>query len=219
MRAVFALLAIVMLLADLPGIAAAAQTPQPPLQLRPQQQSSGQAVQQPDVPAELHDIRGPLELPEPAPYLLLGLIALAALVALALLYWWIFRRQRPVPPPIPPAVRARAELMRARELMAPERALSYMQRISEILRNYLEARFLLPTTRQTTREFFRHLANAPELAACEDDLQSCLERCDMAKFAHQPAALDQLQAMEESVLELVNRTEPAAAQSPDGGGS
>jgi len=219
MRAVFALLAIVMLLADLPGIAAAAQTPQPPLQLRPQQQSPGQAVQQTDIPTELHDIKGPLDLPEPVPYLLYGLIALAALVVLALLYWWLFRRPKPVVPPIPPAVRARDELMRARELMTPEQALSYMQRISEILRRYLEARFLLPTTRQTTREFFRELTNAPELAACEDELQSCLERCDLAKFAHKPAALGQLQEMEESVLDFVNRTEPAAPQAPAGGGS
>lgn len=109
--------------------------------------------------------------------------------------------------------------------MNSEQALLYMDRISSILRSYLEARFALKTTRQTTREFFvslaRELSDNHDLATYNIELKSCLERCDLAKFAHQPAALEDLQEMEDSVLYLVNQTEPPEvmeAQARTGGG-
>ena len=153
------LAAVLMSILFLPGLAAAGD-PQlsPPLQLLQPRQSPGQTAQPPAAPTTLHDIHGPIALPEPVPYLLYSLIGLAALVLLFLLYWWLVKRKKPAAPAIPPGMRARDELMRARELMTPEQALRYMERISEILRRYLEARFALRTTRQTTREFFQSLA-------------------------------------------------------------
>ncbi len=201
----------------LPGIAAADDGQPPSLQLLQQQQPPGQ-----NLPAELHDIQGPINLPEPLPYLLYGLIGLAVLIVLGVLYWWLFRRTKPGPPPIPPGVIARDELMRARAMMNPEQALGYMERISEILRHYLESRFGLPTSRQTTREFFQKMtgisAKAPELAGFSGELKTCLERCDMAKFARQTAEVDHLQDMENSVLNFVNQTEQPATDTTTGGG-
>lgn len=208
-----------MLFLFLPGGAAAGE-PQlsPPLQLLQPRQSPGQTAQQPAAPATLHDIHGPIALPEPVPYLLYSLIGLAALVLLLGLYWWLVKRKKPATPSIPPGMRARDELMRARELMTPQQALIYMERISEILRRYLEARFALHTTRQTTREFFQSLAGeVPDslaLSGFNTELKTCLERCDLAKFAHQPAAVSHLQEMENSVLNFVNQTEPAEAARP-----
>lgn len=210
----------IMMFSFLPGISEAGDKQPPSLQLL-QQQAPGQQGQV-TIPAELHDIHGPIDVPEPVPYLRYGLIGLAALVLLCVLYWWFFRRQKTSPPAIPPGVAARDELMRAREMMTPEMALGYMACISEILRRYLETRFGLPTTRQTTREFFRNMAEttkkAPELAGFNGDLKICLERCDMAKFAHQPASVNHLQDMENSVLNFVNQTEPPAPENPKGGG-
>lgn len=217
--------AVLMFVLFLPGIAAAGD-PQlsPPLQLLQPQQSPGQAGQQPASAATLHDIHGPIALPEPVPYLLYSLIGLTALVLLLGLYWWLVKRKKPAPPPIPPGMLARDELMRARDLMTPEQALLYMERISEILRRYLESRFALRTTRQTTREFFQSLAGeVPDnlaLSGFNTELKTCLERCDLAKFAHQPAAVQHLQEMENSVLGFVNQTEPNGAATPKnrGGG-
>lgn len=210
-----------MMFSFLPGIAAADDKQPPSLQLLQQQQATGQQGQV-AIPTELHDIHGPIDVPEPIPYLLYGLIGLAALVLLAVLYWWFFHRQKPGLPPIPPGVAARDELMRAREMMNPEMALGYMARISEILRRYLETRFGLPTTRQTTREFFRNMPGTaqkvPELAGFNGELKTCLERCDMAKFAHQPASANHLQEMENSVLNFINQTEQPAPENPKGGG-
>ena len=210
----------IVLINFLPGIAAADDGQPPSLQLLQQQQPPGQKGQV-NLPAELHDIQGPINLPEPVPYLLYGLIGLAVLIVLGVLYWWFFRRKKPGPPSIPPGVIARDELMRARAMMNPEQALGYMERISEILRHYLESRFGLPTSRRTTREFFQKMAgitaHAPELAGFSDELKTCLERCDMAKFARQTAEVDHLQEMENSVLNFVNQTEQPATDTTGGG--
>lgn len=194
--------------------------PNEPLKLL-QPQQGRQA--EPTAPAVLHDIYGPILLPEPFPYILYGSIAVAALLILAVLYWWFFKRQKPAPPPIPPSIIARDELMRAREMMSAEKALEYMDRVSNILRRYLESRFKLRTTRQTTRELFRDLATGghPEhqaITAYNAELRSCLELCDMAKFAHRSAHVELLQEIENSVLNLVNTTESTAELQTEGGG-
>ncbi|WP_136796076.1 DUF4381 domain-containing protein [Desulfosediminicola ganghwensis] len=167
-----------------------------------------------NVPASLHDIHGPLQTAEPVPWLFYGLIALLAIGILAGIWWWFTRRAKPTPAAIPPSVKARDELMRAREMMTPELQLRYMEVISSILRNYLEQRFQLPTTRQTTREFFSTIARGSskhsDLKRYGDDLKSCLEQCDMAKFAHCSRTIEGLQEMEDSVLRFINRTERPA---------
>lgn len=181
------------------------------LQLLQQPQQQGQALQQQPPPSSLHDIHGPVFLPEPVPYLLYIGVAVAVLLLLLAAWWWYKQRPKPVPPPIPPAVKARDELMRARELMVPDKALLYMDQISVILRNYIESRFTVQTSSRTTREFFSAMKlesqETEKLFEYRDELQLCLERCDMAKYAHQSAEVDHMQQMENSVLSFVNRTE------------
>lgn len=199
----------------LAGSALAEDAPSPGLQLRPQQQAPSQSLPQPAAAPELHDIRGPLELPTPTPYALYLAIG-AVLLAIAGVVWWWLRRRRPAPvTAIPPAVLARDGLMRARELMTPEQALAYMAQVSAILRSYLELRFNLAATSQTTREFFqtlpRRMTELPVLDRYRDELQRCLEQCDLAKFAHRPAAMDDMQQVERSLLDFINGTEEPAA--------
>ncbi len=184
---------------------------QQPLQLLTPQQPQGNAVQ-PAVPTNLHDIYGPVPLPDPVPYLQYGLLLLAAVLLLLALYWWFVKREKPGPPPIPPAITARDQLLRAREMMNSEQALSYMERVSDILRRYLEVRFSLRTTRQTTRELFVSLTGSvqPEhlaLTGLNTELKSCLELCDLAKFAHKAGTVTLLQEMEDTVLHIINKTE------------
>ncbi|MFV0436643.1 MAG: hypothetical protein ACK5PS_04535 [Desulfopila sp.] len=196
----------------LPGVAAAGDGQPPSLQLSQQQPLPPEgAAQRP--PAVLHDIHGPMLLPEPVPYLLYSLIGLTALALFLALYWWFFRRRAPLASPVPPEIIARNDLLLARELMTTDQALLYMERLAEILRQYLEARFGLDTIRQTTREFLQTMAEAPPrpLAGFTAELQACLERCDMAKFAHKGEDVGQLQAMEDSILHLVNSIDQASS--------
>ena len=206
----------------LPGSGLAADSQSPPLQLlRPQ--ASGPNTVPDQLPAALHDIHGPIGIPEPAPYLLYGLIGLLALALLAGLFWWRSRSRNSPLPQIPPAMVARDALLQARELMEEEHSLSYMTRVSEILRRYIEARFGIKSTRRTTREFFNHLtgeAPAPWSGeSCTGLLRHCLERCDMAKFAHQSATVDHLRDLEESVLAFINESEKDQTTTAPGGGS
>lgn len=138
---------------------------------------------------DIRDIEGPVPLSDPTRYLIPAAAALAVVVIGCLLFWVWKRRRKPLPPGLPPDVQALAELEKARELMTPGTSLAYAERISDILRHYIESRFQIRSTRQTTREFFTQLKNGTTIAEVDiknhaGDLQICLEQCDIAKFAH-----------------------------------
>ncbi len=163
------------------------------------------------VPLELRDIYGPLELQEQSNILLyLAVISLLLLLAAAV-FFLLKKRKQTVIPAIPPWEKALSELNEARELLTPDRALLYMNRISLILRNYVESRFTIKSTRQTTREFLHSLNNSsadPSVRNCKVELQTCLEQCDLAKFAHQIPLQENMQMMERSIISFVEKTRP-----------
>jgi hypothetical protein len=161
------------------------------------------------IPTTLHDIQPPLDLPEPIPYILYGSIGLGVLLALGILLYWLYKRRNRPAPPIPPGILARSDLMEARSLMTETTTLTYMNRVSEILRRYIEARFSLTTTRQTTSEFFRSIATTgpnSQLTPYREELKQCLESCDLAKYAHRGALVTHLQQMEDTLLNFINTT-------------
>ena len=136
--------------------------------------------------AEAGTVRGetPIEsLPETpsldkfpfGPLLLIG-VPIVALLAVALL-WRLLERPRgqPVLPPDREALRAIESL---KDVPAPH------ARLSSALRQYAEARFAVPATRQTTEEVIEGAraqeALTPELCG---ELESLLRECDRVKFA------------------------------------
>lgn len=166
---------------------------------------------------ELHDIHGPVSITEQPPYLLLAGSILVLLAIAAALYWFMKKRTGPAPPPVPPWEKALQDLAEARRLLTPERALLYMDRVSRILRSYIESRFAIKSTRQTTREFLRGLAkiggNSP-LQTYKADLQICLEQADMAKFAHYTQDIHSLEKIGEAVTDFIRKTEPQEPAKP-----
>lgn len=136
---------------------------------------------------QLRDIHPPLPLPEEKSYALLFGGLLTVLLVLAALFWFMRLRKKKVLLPFAHET-ALADLLRARSLMTADGALRYADELSDILRRYIEARFRIRSTRQTTKEFFSRLTENPgETAAlleehC-DSLEECLGQCDMAKFA------------------------------------
>jgi len=177
------------------------------------QNTQNQALAKQDT--ELRDIHGPVPITEQPPYLLLATILIAVLLIVWAIYWYLKKRTKPLPPPIPPWEKALRELAEAKKLLRPEKALWYMDRVSQILRSYIEARFAIQSTRQTTREFFQGLTvvggNSP-LQAHKNELRNCLEQADMAKFAHHIPAIENLQIMEDAVTSFIKRTEPVTTQ-------
>ena len=193
----------------LPGICAESN---PPLKLIPDPQQ-GQALPMPQnmAPATdtFHDIRGPVELPDSLGVLVWFLIGLAVVALIGLLLYFWKRRKKGQKPPRPHEL-ALIELARLRPMMNPEQALIYAAQLSEILRRYVEARFLIPSTRQTTREFFAGFISNPQavssMAEHHDHLQGCLEQCDMAKFAHCVPDQQDMEAMELAVRGFIEAT-------------
>ena len=172
-----------------------------PLTLLKQPQKNSQAQQQPVMPSQniqLHDIEGPVPFHVAPPYLLIAGVILALLVVLAAIFWLLKMRKKPGPPPIPPWEKALAELAEARKLFNTKQSLIYVERVSQILRSYIESRFTIRSTRQTTREFLQEMnkttASNP-LQESRVELQACFEQADMAKFAHRIPGQENMEEM------------------------
>lgn len=212
MRYLFPLFCLLIFL--LPLSAFAEETTDAPLTLlnKPQKNATSLQQQQPaGQPPELRDIYGPLELKEQAGMLLYGgVIALLLLLAVGV-FLLLKRRKQSTTPPTPPWEKALSELTEARKLLTPDRALLYMDRVSLILRNYVESRFGIKSTRKTTREFLSTLGSSsadPSIRSCKTELQTCLEQCDMAKFAHQIPLQENMELMEGAIIGFVEKTRP-----------
>jgi hypothetical protein len=159
--------------------------------------------------ATLHDIRGPVSLPEP-PALLFWLLPALVLLILAALFFYHRKRAKKKPPPPLAHEIALAELERLRSLMNEGQALRYAEQLAELLRRYLEARFRIPSTRQTTREFLSHLgrrsSSGNNLDQHHERLRHCLEQCDLSKFAHFTPDRQNLASMEQAVRDFIMAT-------------
>lgn len=207
-----------LLLFILPPCSFADSTGEAPLTLLNSPQKSAQTTQNPITSSNnevLYDIYGPVPIVEQPPYLLIAGIILFVLLVVAVILWFLKKRAKPTAPPIPPWEKALLDLTDAKRLLSPERALLYMDRVSQILRSYIESRFAIQSTRQTTREFLQGLTgiggNSP-LQTHKTELRNCLEQADMAKFAHHVPEIKNLEMMEEAVTTFIKRTEPTGPE-------
>lgn len=174
-------------------------------QMSSQQQGQGQGL-------AFYDIYGVVPTKASIPYLYIILGTLLVVVAGALLYWWLKKRGKRIFIPIIPAwEKAITDLNAAKSLQSKEQGRAYMDRASQILRHYIEQRFTIKSTRQTTAEFLYSLGgeNSSELTNYRPELQDCLEQADMAKFAHKQQNEQNLVVMEEAVKTFVHSTRPA----------
>ena len=120
-------------------------------------------VQKADL-SELRPITPPEDLPLPPswrrwlPWIVLG----AALMGLAVGAWAVYRRLAGSVPPIPPQVWAVRELeqIERQDLLAAGKVEHYHTLLADLVRAYLEKRFQLPASHQTTVEFLETLRSA-----------------------------------------------------------
>jgi len=160
---------------------------------------------------DIRDIRGPIEFPDPW---LWALYAAGGVGGLLLLYaaWRLWmRRKQPVKAPHELAFEA---LERARELMQPEHAREFSFRVSGVVRVYIEARFAVESTHQTTAEFLRSVSEQKSgpLAAQRVLLAEFLKNCDLVKFARFGLTREEMEAMVRSAWQFVDSTKPAAEE-------
>jgi hypothetical protein len=168
------------------------------------------------TPVDIRDIRGPVAIGSPWTSLLL-LALLASAVALAAFLVWRRRRKAApgAPPPLPHEV-ALAGLEAARRLMDPTRARTFAGCVSDVIRQYIDARFGRSAPRSTTDEFLRSLLERPvaELAPHLPALEEFMRQSDLVKFARQPLTLNNMEEMLDTARHFVEQTTAKANDAP-----
>lgn len=151
-----------------------------------------------DVRTEIHDIMGPMDVPAPPRqfqwwYVLVGVL-IAGVAVWALIHLGA-RKKSPPPLIVRPAHEVAferlAELGQA-GLAEKGEFKAFFQEISGILRSYIEARYGLRATDQTTEEFLHAIRDADYLnGEHKVSLKSFMSLSDLVKFAeHEPTDAD-----------------------------
>jgi cbb3-type cytochrome oxidase subunit 3 len=166
-----------------------------------------------NIVEDIRDIHGPLPIPEyPVQILLLLVAAVLLLVLLGCLYiFWKHRRSAPAAR-VSAAQKAIAELDDTHAFMTTEQAFFYMERVSDILRRYIESRFSIPCTRKTSCEFMQMLhergsAEINQLQLFSSELKNCLEMCDMAKFSGRRPMHQEMVQVDQAIRILIEKTD------------
>jgi hypothetical protein len=170
-----------------------------------------------DPSLELRDIKPAIDIPEPAAWPLWATLALAALaIALVILGWWLARRRQT--PAVPSASEAALAELGAlgSSCTAPD---AYVMAVSDILRRYIQARFGIGASRQTTEEFLETITTSRPAAiavAHQTVLRQFLSRCDEVKFARCDLDQDQRQRLHDVAQSFIQTSDPETpAESPE----
>lgn len=171
-----------------------------------------------DDSEDILDIKGPLEIPRSLWSLWPWFAAALGLTALILLYLRRKRAEAPSAisrkPRLPPYDEAYQALCRLRDsgLLEEGQLKPYFTRLSEIIRRYLERRYLIQAMESTTTQLLDQLR---KLSLALDELKlfrDFFPCCDLVKFAkYTPTVPEQERVTELAfrILEATRPTEPA----------
>ncbi len=173
--------------------------------------------------AELKPATKPHSIEQPDYTLVwIGGVLLAMLVggllAWLLSRWWRRRDQPAAPPPpaVPPweiAARDLRDLERTREKMiAGGETDAWVDRVSDVVRKYLGARFGFDGLESTTDEISIALHRAVLVGIDGDDATRFLSGCDLVKFAQAPLAEEASRELITNAFRLVEQSRPVATQ-------
>lgn len=116
--------------------------------------------------------------------------------------------QLTAPPPPDPAKEARQALAELREAMPSLTMREFIDRLSRIFRAYIEGRYQMRATRQTTREFLNDaVKGSPIDSETREKIREFLETSDRAKFAHLTVPEETGNAFLSFVEDFIRRTE------------
>jgi hypothetical protein len=171
---------------------------------------------------DVEDIVGPQELPRSPLHRVWW--ALAAVLPLAALGTWLWRRYgrraRELPPPRPAHEIAYEEMrgLVARDLPGQGLVKEFYQELSGILRRYIENRFQLHAPERTTEEFLDELRRDATLAPPHKQLlEVFLTHCDLVKFAEVVPSPEQIQETFDRCKAFIEQTRADLAPAAGGG--
>ncbi|MBU6409675.1 MAG: hypothetical protein KGR98_04735 [Verrucomicrobia bacterium] len=167
------------------------------------------------TPNDIRDIKPPIPIPNEWTPLWWAVAAITVLAAL-FVAWRAWRRRRarvPIVPPVPSHVRARQMLEKALQFIGQPKPFCTL--VSHAIRVYLEQRFDFRAPERTTEEFLRELTRTDRLTPGQkQSLAQFLESCDLVKFAKYEPRENELLALHQSALQLVDETEPKGMEGP-----
>jgi hypothetical protein len=159
----------------------------------------------------IEDIEGVVEIPRaPSHWWLWTLIVLGAAAVPAA--WLLLRRRRAkklvrIFRPAHELAYARLRALVAENLVEQGRIEEFYERISGILRHYIEDRFDLHAPERTTEEFLDELRHAQTLAPADKSvLEEFLIHCDLVKFAQHDPTTEQVQRTFDLVKDFIEKT-------------
>ncbi|MDB6085961.1 MAG: hypothetical protein JWN43_3842, partial [Gammaproteobacteria bacterium] len=152
------------------------------------------------------DIRGPKFI-VPA-WLLPAVLAAAALLAWGAHRTWRWLQRRRRARALLPFEVALQRLEEIRAIMQPPRAREFSTEASGIVRGYIEQRFDVTATHQTTEEFLHDLLKTSNasLARHRTLLSAFLHQCDLVKFAGMSLTLQSMESLHQSARTFVLET-------------
>jgi len=160
---------------------------------------------------KIDDIEDVLEMPRQASYTWVWALVVVAVAAAAGL--WLYLRRKRVKELVRifrPAHEIAYERLRAlvkEDLVGAGKIKEFYERISDILRHYIEHRFSLKAPERTTEEFLAELANTEVLPAAEKQrLGEFLKHCDLVKFAKHNPTTQQIQETFDLVKDFIEKT-------------
>ncbi len=176
----------------------------------------------------LKDLKKQAEIAEPNRWLLWLMLGGVAILLLWIAWWRMKRRRRPVllpsiQPQVDPLEQAEADLreLRVQGLLDKGMVKQFYVRLSEIMKNALEASFDIQTIEKTTSEIMAALAQPPESGGARpaqaglELVETLLLSCDMVKFARYiPSRLENDEAMAMALQILADckdRRQPAGS--------
>ncbi len=168
------------------------------------------------APAEgdIRDVKG-LWVPDYSKIIYAALI-LAAILALLALGIWLYKKWRNSRKQVKSLSELTLEqLEEAKRLIRDGNAHEFLGTVSDVVRRYLELRFNLPVTQQTTEEFLRTPALVSEamLESHSELLKAFLQYCDLVKFARSEFNVEQMNLMLYSAVQFVEATaQPTTGQ-------
>ena len=168
------------------------------------------------APADIRDIKPPIEISDGLAWLWWTLAALAIIV-LAIMLWRHLRKRNTrvvTPPPIPAHLRAKRKLADALAYLTQPK--TFCTLVSDTARFYLEERFKFRAPERTTEEFLRELRGTKLLLPEQkESLGNFLASCDLVKFAKYEPGENELRELHASALRLIEETEPREIQGPE----
>ena len=164
----------------------------------------------PEDMKDINDIKKPIDFPNFLPLIIIGiLVGLGVLTFIGFRLAKKFRKigemLKPLPPPWEEALAA-INRIPVQDWLTNNLIKRYYYTISEILKRYLERRFLFPALEQTTTELIRTMKQnkIPE----RDGFGNFFTNSDMVKYAKYVPPRDEMVGVIDSAKELINKTKP-----------